>query len=176
VIFPDANHASPAAVEDPIGVPERIHSGVGWSRRDRARRPARILTIEPLIDIVREIDRTIVDCERAAAILVRARANAENVGVVGRHAFWLPVRADPVDKGSSLLLRLGLGPIDCVAVERDLLEPDRVGDDEVGSYGRRPKAIGAGGHAFIPSSIPPKLHEASRGASESLWRSMTANS
>jgi hypothetical protein len=72
-----------------------------------------------------------------------------------------------------VLLRLGLGPIDCVAVERDLLETDRVGDDEVRSYGRRPKPIGAGGHAFIPSSILPKLHEAGRAASQSLWRSMT---
>ena len=35
------------------------------------------------------------------------RANAENVGVVGRHAFRLPVRTDSVDESSSLLLRLG---------------------------------------------------------------------
>jgi hypothetical protein len=29
---------------------------------------------------------------------------------------------------------------------------------------------------FIPSSVLPKLHEAGRAASESLWRSTTANS
>src|ERR1700688_2539595 len=70
VILPDANHASPAAVYDAIRVPQRIRSGAGWSRRDRARRPACILAIEPLIDIVREIDYAVADGERAAAILV----------------------------------------------------------------------------------------------------------
>ena len=116
----------PPAVDNAICVPERIRSSAGWSWRDRARPPARILTIEPLIDIVREIDHTVADYVRATAILVSARANAENVGVVRRDAFGLTVRADAVEEGSSLLLRLGLGPIDCVAVERDLLETDRV--------------------------------------------------
>ena len=55
-------------------------------------RPA-ILAIEPLIEIVREVDHAVADGERAAAILVSARANAESVGVLGRHAFRLPVRA-----------------------------------------------------------------------------------
>jgi hypothetical protein len=104
-----------------------------------ARRPAGILAIEPLIDIVREIDHAVVDGERAAAILVSARANAVSVGVVGCYSFGLPVRAGAVDESSSLFLRLRLAPVDCVAVERDLLETDRVGDDEVGSYGRRQK-------------------------------------
>jgi hypothetical protein len=76
---------------------------------------------------------------------VSARANAESVGVVGRNAFRLSVRADAVDESSSLLLRLRLAPMDCVAIERDLLETDRIGDYEVGSYGSLPKAIGAGG-------------------------------
>ena len=77
----------PPAIDDAICVPERIRSSSGWSSRDRARQPALILTIEPLIDIVREIDRAPAYNERAAAILVRARSNAESVGVVGRHAF-----------------------------------------------------------------------------------------
>ena len=92
----------------------------------RDRRPVCILAIEPLIEIVREINHAVADGERAAAIFVRARANTESVGVVGRHAFRLPVRAHAVDESSSLLLRLSLAPIDCVAVERDLLETDRV--------------------------------------------------
>src|SRR5258708_5400995 len=115
MILSDANHAPPPAVDNAICVPERIRGGSGWSRRDGAGRPPRIRTIEPLIDIVREIDHPVADGERAAAILVSARANAESVGVIGRHTFWTPVRADAVDKGSPLLLRLGLGPIDCVA-------------------------------------------------------------
>ena len=109
-----------------------------------------VLAIEPLIAIVREVDHAVADGERAPTVFVSARPNAESVGVVGRHAFRLPVRADAVDESSSLLLRLSLAPIDCVAVERDLLETDRVDDDEVRSYGRRPKAIGAGGHASRP--------------------------
>jgi hypothetical protein len=64
---------SRAAVDNAICIPQCIDSGAGWNRRDRARRPARILTIEPLIDIVREIDHTVADGERAAAILVCAR-------------------------------------------------------------------------------------------------------
>jgi biotin-(acetyl-CoA carboxylase) ligase len=72
VILPDTNNASSAAVEDPICVPQRICSGAGRSGRHWARRPARTLTIEPLIDIVRETDHTVADGERAAAILVRA--------------------------------------------------------------------------------------------------------
>ena len=72
MILSDANHAPPAVVDNAICVPERVRSGSGWSRRDRARPPARIVTIEPLIDIVREIDHTIADDKRAAAILVRA--------------------------------------------------------------------------------------------------------
>ena len=126
------------------------NKAANWSRRYRARRPACILAIEPLIDIVREINYAVADGERAAAILVSARANAKSVSVVGRDAFRLPVRADAVDESSSLLLGLSLAPIDCVAVQRDLFEADGVADDEVGGYGRRPKAIGAGGHASRP--------------------------
>src|SRR4029077_13743976 len=92
----------------------------------------------------------VADGERAAAILVCARANAESIGVVARDAFRLPGRGDAIDESSSLLLRLSFTPIDCVPVERDLLETDRVGDDEVRGYGRRQKAIGAGGHASRP--------------------------
>src|SRR5271165_1342454 len=99
-------------------------------------------------------------CERREGAILRAYST-------GRHAFRLPVRADAIDESSSLLLRLGLAPIDCVAVERDLLETDRVADDEVGGYGRRPKAIGAGGHASRPVLAScPELHKAGRAASQ----------
>src|SRR5271165_7544908 len=150
MILPDANHSSPAAVDDAICVPQRIRSGADWSLRNRARRPACVVTIESLIAIVREIVHAVANGERAAAIFVGARANAESVGVVGSHALRLPVGADAVEEGPSLLLRLGFAPVDRVGVERDLFETDRVGDDEVGGYGRRPKAIGAGGHASRP--------------------------
>ena len=167
VILPDANHARPARIYDAIGVSQRILRGAGWSRRHRARRPACILAIEPLIDIVREIYYAVADGERAAAILVSARANAESVSVVGRDAFRLPIRADAVDESSSLLLRLSLAPIDCVAVQCDLFEADGVADDEVGGYGRRPKAIGAGGHASRPvPAFCPERHKAPRAASQ----------
>src|ERR1700733_14346991 len=93
--------------------------------------------------------------------------------VVGRHAFGLPVRADAVDEGSSLLFRLGLGPIDCVAVERGLLETDRVGDENGGSYGKLPKAIGAGDHASRPVGVLYELHKAGHSANQSSRRWMT---
>src|SRR5208283_1369837 len=150
VILPDANHAPPSPVDDAVSVAQRIRRRAGRSRRDWARRPASILAIETLIAIVRKVDRAAADDERAAAIFVSARANVEGIGVAGRHAFRLPVRADAVDKSSSLLLRLSLAPIDCVAVERDLFEADGVGDDEVGRYGGRPKAIGTDDHDSRP--------------------------
>ena len=169
VILPDANHAPPAAVDDAIRVPQRARSGSVRCKRDRAGRQASILAIEPLIEIVREIHHAVAHGERAAAILVSPRANAESVGVVGRHAFPLPVRADAVDEGSSLLLRLSLAPIDCIAVERDLFETNGVADNEVGSYGRRPKTIGASGHASRPVLAScPELHKAGRAASQLL--------
>ena len=97
-----------------------------------------------------------------------ARSDAESVAI-GRQAFRLAVPADTVDESPSLLLRLSLAPIDCVAVERDLLETDRVGDDEVGSYGRLPKAIRTGGHASRPFwRISHELHKDGRSASPVL--------
>ena len=103
-------------------------------------RPA-VLAIEPLIDIVREIDHAVADGERAAAILVSAGANAESVGVVGCHAFRLPVRADAIDEGSvpafaaefhsNRLRRRRARPArDGSQARRILLSVPRVGDSE----------------------------------------------
>jgi hypothetical protein len=150
VILPDANHASPPRIDDAIRIPQRIRSGASWSWGEGAGRPACILPIEPLVDIVREIDHAAGHNERAASILVRACANAESVGVVRSHEFRFSVRADAVDESSSLFLRLSLAPIDRFAVERDLLEADRVSDDEVRGYGRRPKTKGARSHDSRP--------------------------
>ena len=86
------------------------------------------------------------------------------------------VRDDAVDELSSLLPRLSLAPIDGVPVERDLLETDRIADNKVGSYGRRPKTIRAGGHASRPVlASGHERHTAGRAASQLLARSMTCD-
>jgi hypothetical protein len=81
---------------------------------------------------------------------VNARPNAKAVIVVGRDEFGFPASRNPVDEASSILLRLSFAPIEDVPVQRDLLEPDRIGDDEIGGYGRPPKTIRARGHRSSP--------------------------
>ena len=147
MILPDTDHARAAAVDNSIRVAQRVRGACG-NGRNRAWRPACLLAIEPLIAIVGKVDHPVADGERAASIFVRARANAESAGVFRGYAFPLPVRAGAVDESPSLHLRLGLAPVDRLAVERDLLETDRVGDNEVGSDGGCPEAIGADGHAI----------------------------
>jgi hypothetical protein len=72
-----------------------------------------IFSVKPLIGEVREKDGAAADQECAAAILMYARANIESVGVVVRRdKFWIAGGRASVDKVSSLLLRLRLGPKD----------------------------------------------------------------
>ena len=90
------------------------------------------LDVKTLIGVVRDIDDAVMDRERAAAIFMRARTDIEKMIVIRRHALRLPAANHAVDEGPALLLQLRFGPIDRVAVERDLAQPDRVGDDEIG--------------------------------------------
>ena len=80
--------------------------------------------MKPLIDEVRESDGAVLNREGTAAVFVRAGADVEAIFDVGRDQLGLPARDGTVDEGPSLLLRLGLGPVDRVVVERDLIEPE----------------------------------------------------
>jgi hypothetical protein len=139
-----------APVDNAIGITERIGSARGRQWRDRARLPTAVLAIESLIRVVREIDHAIANRERPAAGLVGARPNAKAVIVVGRDGLGLPVFRHAIEEASSLLLRLSFAPIEDVSVQRDLLEPDRIGDDAIGGDWRRPKTIRAYGHRSCP--------------------------
>src|SRR5208337_2175333 len=114
------------------------------------RLPPRVLAVESLIGEVREKYGAILHGKGAAAVLMRASANVEGIGVVGRNELSRPALNDTVDEASSLLLRLGLGPVDRIAIERDLVKLDRVGHDEIGGDRGGPRTVRAGDHWLCP--------------------------
>ena len=150
VVFVDADQAAVPPIDHAVGVAQRACRD--RCRGEGARGVAGILAIETLVGEVREVDGAVLHGERAAAIFVHARADVVGVGIVGRHGIGLAARDGPVDEASSLLLRLELGPVDRVAVERDLVEPDRLGHDEIGGDRGRPGTVGARDHGLHPHS------------------------
>ncbi len=147
MVFVDADEAAAPPIDHAVGVAQRARRR---RRREGARGLADILAIETLVGKVREVDGAVLHGERAAAVFVHARADVEGVGIVGGHGLGLATRVGPVDEASSLLLRLGLGPVDRVVIEGDLVEPDRLGDDEIGGDRGRPGTVGAGDHGLHP--------------------------
>src|SRR5208337_76596 len=128
MVFPDADNAATAPIDHAIRVAERVRRrGGGWKRGDRTRLLPGILAIKPLIGEIREIHGAILHREGAAAVFMRASANVEGIGVIGRNEFSLPALINTIDEGSSLLLRLRLAPIDRLAFQCDLVKPNRSG-------------------------------------------------
>src|SRR5271166_6024446 len=121
-----------------------------WESRDWMRISSRILAIKSLIGEVREIYGSILHGEGAAAVFVRASANVEGVGVIGRNELSLPALIGTVDEASSLLLRLRLGPVDRIGIQCDLVEPDRSGHNEIGRDRGGPGTIRADNHWLRP--------------------------
>src|SRR5271165_3639783 len=122
----------------------------GEERCDWMRLSSCILAIKSLIGEVREIYGPILHGEGAAAVFVRASANVEGVGVIGRNEFSLPALIGTVDEASSLLLRLRLGPVDRIGIQCDLVEPDRSGHNEIGRDRGGPGTIRADNHWLRP--------------------------
>ena len=86
------------------------------------RLPSRVLPIESLISEVGEKYGAILHRKGAAAVFMRARANIEGVGVVGRNELSLPALNAMVIETSSLLLRMRLGPVDRIAIQPNLVK------------------------------------------------------
>ena len=149
--FADANQAAAAPVDDAIGVAQAIRVACSRRESDWPRLAAAFLAIESLIRIVREIDDAVANRERPAAVLMDASADAKAVLVVRRDRFDFPAFRHAIDEAPSLLLRLTFAPVEDVSVQRDLLEPDRIGDDEIGGDGRPPKTIRARDHRSCPN-------------------------
>lgn len=85
------------------------------------RLPSRVLPIESLISEVGEKYGAILHRKGAAAVFMRARANIEGVGVVGRNELSLPALNAMVNETSSLL-RMRLGPVDRIAIQPNLVK------------------------------------------------------
>jgi hypothetical protein len=94
-----------------------------------------------LIGEVREINGAIPHDKCAATVFVSASAYVEGITVIRSNAFRLPDFVDAVDEGSSVLLRLSLAPVDRIAVQCDLVEYDRVGNDKIEGYRGNPRTI-----------------------------------
>ena len=156
MVFAHADHAAAALIDRAVGIAEPVLWSHERERRDRPGRLSGGLGVKTLIGVVREIDDAVMGRERAAAVFMRARPDIEKMIVIGRHALRLPATNQPVDEGSALLLRLRFGPIDRVAVERDLAQPDRVGDDEIGGDRGGPRPIGTDDHWLSSIVFPSK--------------------
>ena len=140
--YPD--HPPAPGIDRSIGIAQPArHLGIGGDRHGcRTRR----LAMQPLVGIVAEPDRAGVDQKRAAAIFVDAGAQVEDRpaarrngrGNIGGRA----VRGAPNQNRAPALLGARFEPIDIAAVEHDLAESDRRGDDHVRGDRRGPRTIG----------------------------------
>ena len=132
VVLADADQAAARTVDDAVGVPE---AELG---RERVGRAAWSLPVQALVGEVAEVDHSVRDRIGAAAVLVYASADVER----GRgHVRGPPVRGPPDDYGPRSLLRAHLGPVDVVAVDGRLAEPDEGGRDEAGPDRRPPGPV-----------------------------------
>ncbi len=140
--YPD--HPPAPGIDRSIGIAQPAwHLGSGGDRHGcRTRR----LAMEALVGIVAEPDRAGVDQKRAAAIFVDAGAQIEDRPAARRngrgHIGNRAVRGAPNQDRAPALLGPRFEPVDIAAVEHDLAEPDRRGDDHVRGDRRRPRAIG----------------------------------
>jgi hypothetical protein len=94
-----------------------------------------VLAVDALIGKVRKIDDTGIDAHRASAILVDARASIKRRRIDVRHG---SVWSAPDDDIAACLGWPGLDPVDVVAIEGKLDQPDRAFDKELGCNGRCP--------------------------------------
>ena len=127
MVFLYANYATAPPVDDAICISKRIRP----RRRDRAKLLPNILPIQPLINEVGEVNDTILHNKRPATVFVHASSNIEVVLIIGRNKLRLFPFNDAVDEVSALLLRLRFSPVDRVAIQSNLVKPDRIGHHEI---------------------------------------------
>ncbi len=92
----------------------------GW--RQRRRLGAARLAIEALVDEVREVHVALVSGHRGPAVLVHARANVE---AGGRDVQDSIVGGSSYDDVASSLRRASFGPVQIVAVDREVAKAER---------------------------------------------------
>src|SRR5271165_2930547 len=144
VVLANPNHAPADNVHDAIRVTQAPR--LRWSFGDRERWCSRLLPVQALVGIVGKIDDTLADQIRATAIFVDPCADIEGALSVRRHRrchIGRPpgLRAADYDR-SSLFLRATFNPINIAAVDQDIAETNRGGDDQIGRDRRCPRPIG----------------------------------
>ena len=140
VVLAHPDHPPASAVHHPVGIAQPARPA--GLRGNRHRHGARLLPVQALVGVVAEIDRAVVGQVGAAAIFMDPAADIERPAAVGRHRRGhigcRPVRGAAHEHRAPALLRPRFEPIDIGAVEQDLAEPDRRGNDHVGGDRRRP--------------------------------------
>ena len=135
VVLAHAHEPRAPRVGDRIGVAHVRRGG------ERPRCRTRILPVQPLVRKIRKEHAPVDDAVRGAPVLMHARARVHVArGQVGDG----PVRAAAHDDVPPGLLRPGFDPVHRVPVERDRIQPDGPGDDQVGGNRRLPRAVRCG--------------------------------
>jgi hypothetical protein len=133
VVLADREQQGAAAVDG------RVRVAPVAGRRDRRRPLMTLLSVEPLVVEVREPDGALARDVSRAAVLVDARARVEtgrrdvSDGAVGR---------PPDDDQPAALGRAPFAPVDVLAVDGEIGQPDAAGDDRVRRDRRPPGAVG----------------------------------
>jgi len=133
MIFPHAKQQSARRIHDAVGITQ----GQRW--REGARRVARQEPVQPLIAEVGEIEHSLVDGVRAAAVFVDARARAEGGG---QHVAEVAVGGAADDDVTPAFAGTSLDPVQVGAIEAGRFQPYRPGHDQRGGNGRFPGAVG----------------------------------
>src|SRR5262245_33948590 len=132
MILAHADHSPAFAINHAVGV---AHFDF---RRDRLRRPGAVDAIQALVTEVRKIRRAAAYRITAAAVFVDTRAGVE---WMRRDVYRSPIRREFDNHVAAFLLRPGLYPVYVFAVNLDLPQPYRAGNDQIGSDRRFPGTV-----------------------------------
>ena len=131
VIFAHAYDALTPQVDCRVGI-----TPIGF-RRGRMRCYSRRETIQALVAVVTEINHTVIDGKRAAAVFMRPGTGAERRGQdILRHAL-----APAYDGMAPGLRRAHLAPANILRIERDLAKADRARSNLVRGDRRGPGTV-----------------------------------
>ncbi len=133
VILAHGQEPAAPAVEPQVGV-----AVVTLGRDGLGLRAARVQAVQPAVSPVREDDRATGHRVRAAAVFVDARPDVERRArhVLGRAVGRAPHEDAPAGFGGP-----ALDPVDLVAVDPRLTEPDRIAEQVLDAERRRPAPV-----------------------------------
>ena len=132
VSLPHADNPPPRRVIHPIGIPQRP------LRRNRPRRPAPFLPVNPLIRKIDEKHHPVLHQKRPAPILMHPRPHAiRRRRNINRH----PIPAPPHHHHPPPLRRPHFHPIHLIPIQRNLPQPHRPARNQIRGNRRFPRPI-----------------------------------